>query len=193
MRRSHAPAYTRHHAHTIPDLRQTRINDAGREGRALAALGTSPTKIPMRFAAALRFVDFLIKKGLPTREVSMKDSLRAFCRGLPFGIRRLKPILPFLGGRSDAACRVVIPLYAFPVDNHTLPATAEWRVSDTRTLHPPPHTIQDFRQARINAAAREGRALAALDTSPTEIPMRFAVARRSLNLISSSRGLLAGA
>ena len=26
----------------------------------------------------------------------------------------LKPILPFLGGRSDAACRVVIPLYAIP-------------------------------------------------------------------------------
>ena len=92
------------------------INAAAREGRALAALGTSPTKIPTRFAAARRFVDFLIKKGLPTREVSMKDSLRAFCRGLPFGIRRLKPILPFLGGRSDAACRVVIPLYAFPVN-----------------------------------------------------------------------------
>ena len=32
----------------------------------------------------------------------------AFCRGLPFGIRRFKPILPFLGGRSDAACRVVM-------------------------------------------------------------------------------------
>ena len=26
----------------------------------------------------------------------------------PFGIRRFKPILPFLGGRSDAACRVVV-------------------------------------------------------------------------------------
>ena len=26
----------------------------------------------------------------------------------PFGIRWFKPILPFLGGRSDAACRVVI-------------------------------------------------------------------------------------
>ena len=26
----------------------------------------------------------------------------------PFGIRRFKPILPFLGGRSDAACRVVM-------------------------------------------------------------------------------------
>ena len=31
-----------------------------------------------------------------------------FCRGLPLGIRRFKPILPFLGGRSDAACRVVM-------------------------------------------------------------------------------------
>ena len=31
-----------------------------------------------------------------------------FCRGLPFGIRRFKPMLPFLGGRSDAACRVVV-------------------------------------------------------------------------------------
>ena len=35
-------------------------------------------------------------------------TLRAFCRGLPFGIRRFKPILPFLGGRSDAACRIVV-------------------------------------------------------------------------------------
>ena len=26
----------------------------------------------------------------------------------PFGIRRFKPILPFLGGRSDAACRIVV-------------------------------------------------------------------------------------
>jgi|GEM_PF-2602439 len=29
----------------------------------------------------------------------------------------LQPILPFLGGRSDAACRVVIHLYAIPIDN----------------------------------------------------------------------------
>ena len=36
-----------------------------------------------------------------------------FCRGLPFGIRRFKPILPFLGGRSDAACRVVIKTVGF--------------------------------------------------------------------------------
>ena len=28
----------------------------------------------------------------------------------------LKPILPFLGGRSDAARRIVIRLYAIPVD-----------------------------------------------------------------------------
>ena len=28
----------------------------------------------------------------------------------------LNPIPRFLEGRSDAACRVVIPLYAFPVD-----------------------------------------------------------------------------
>ena len=28
----------------------------------------------------------------------------------------LKPILPFLGGRSDAACRIVIRLHAVPVD-----------------------------------------------------------------------------
>ena len=32
----------------------------------------------------------------------------AFCRGLPFGIRRFKPILLFLGGRSDVACRIVV-------------------------------------------------------------------------------------
>gem|GEM_PF-5962825 len=29
----------------------------------------------------------------------------------------LNPILPFLGGRSDAACRVVVCLHAFPIDN----------------------------------------------------------------------------
>ncbi len=44
------------------------INAAAREGRALAALGTSPTMIPMRFAAARGYVKFLIKKGLPTRD-----------------------------------------------------------------------------------------------------------------------------
>ena len=30
----------------------------------------------------------------------------------------LNPILPFLEGRSDAACRVVIPLYAVSIDAH---------------------------------------------------------------------------
>ena len=35
------------------------------------------------------------------------DPARAFRRGFPFGIRGLNPILPFLEGRSDAACRVV--------------------------------------------------------------------------------------
>ena len=34
----------------------------------------------------------------------------------PFGIRRFKPILPFLGGRSDAARRVVFyPSRRFPL------------------------------------------------------------------------------
>ena len=30
----------------------------------------------------------------------------------------LNPILPFLGGRSDAACRVVVPSFAVHVDAH---------------------------------------------------------------------------
>ena len=55
---------------------------------------------------------FLIERGLPDGKKSPQkfDPIRAFCRGFPFGIRRFKPILPFLGGRSDAACRVVIKI-----------------------------------------------------------------------------------
>ena len=40
-------------------------------------------------------------------------SLRA---SFPFEYGGLKPILPFLGGRSDAACRIAIRLHAVPVD-----------------------------------------------------------------------------
>gem|GEM_PF-6699170 len=37
----------------------------------------------------------------------------AFCRGPLLEYGGLEPILPFLGGRSDAACRVVIKTVGF--------------------------------------------------------------------------------
>ena len=39
----------------------------------------------------------------------------------------LNPILPFLGGRSDAACRVVILPFALPVDAHVVANDGRWR------------------------------------------------------------------
>ncbi len=68
----------------------------------------------------------------------------------------LKPILPFLGGRSDAARRVVIHLYAIPVDplvgandgrcaipRNDLPANADCRggVFATRRFPRPPRLL----------------------------------------------------
>jgi len=44
------------------------------------------------------------------------EPIRAFCRGLFLEYGGLNPILPFLEGRSGAACRVVIPPHSpFPL------------------------------------------------------------------------------
>ena len=48
---------------------------------------------------------YLRKKGKSPQKI---ESIRAFRRGFFLEYDGLKPILPFLGGRSDAACRVVI-------------------------------------------------------------------------------------
>ena len=43
--------------------------------------------------------------------------MRVLCRGLPLlKYGDLNHILPFSEGRSDAACRVVIPSFAVPID-----------------------------------------------------------------------------
>ena len=55
---------------------------------------------------------YLRKKGKSPQKI---ESIRAFRRGFFLEYGGLKPILPFLGGRSDAARRVVIPLYAISV------------------------------------------------------------------------------
>jgi len=64
-----------------------------------------------------------------------------FCRGLPFGIRRFKPILPFLGGRSDAACRVVIKtvgLWVGGAQGHRMGMVARWAGESSRCEDPAP-------------------------------------------------------
>ena len=85
--------------------------------RAMANLAIDRNGMPFYHDAARRVATFfekwncLIETYLRARgeRIPIKDCpLRAFRRGLPFGIRGLKPILPFLRGRSDAACRVVI-------------------------------------------------------------------------------------
>ena len=55
--------------------------------------------------------NFLIETYLPVRRAPINYCpLRAFRRGSLLEYGGLKPILPFLGGRSDAARRVVIQM-----------------------------------------------------------------------------------
>ena len=105
--------------------------------------------------------NFLIENDLRARRENLSRKiapLRSFCRGSPFGIRRFKSILPFLGGRSDAARRVVTPPSAVPVDprmgvnngrcsipRNALPAmptvgagSSQREDSPAHRLHPPP-------------------------------------------------------
>ena len=64
------------------------------------------------------FVEYncLIENYLRARRENLPrkiDPLQAFCRSPLLEYGCFKPILPFLEGRSDAACRVVIRLHAF--------------------------------------------------------------------------------
>ena len=62
----------------------------------------------------------------------------------------LKPILPFLGGRSDAARRVVILPFALPVDAHVVANDGRWRC--IATVSSPMPTVGAriiFRNAKI--------------------------------------------
>ena len=82
----------------------------------------------------------------------------------------LNPILPFLGGRSDAACRVVVPSFAVHVDAHVgandgrcgIPRNADCRggVFAMRRFPRPPPIIRanHTRSPTVFIAAREGRA-----------------------------------
>ncbi|MFC2479440.1 MAG: hypothetical protein ACFNUE_00150, partial [Bacteroides sp.] len=93
------------HAHTMPYMEMCGFhNDAAR-----------------RVATVFEKWNFLIetylrirRKNPPPKKI---EPLRAFHRRFPLECGGFKPILPFLGGRSDAACRVVIHLYAVPIDN----------------------------------------------------------------------------
>ena len=51
----------------------------------------------------------------------------------------LKPILPFLGGRSGTACRVVILPFAGPVDAHVVTNDGRWQCIGTES--PPMPTV----------------------------------------------------
>ena len=76
-----------------------------------------------RVATVFETCNFLIETDLCARRENLPrriEPLRAFRRGSPFGIWRFKSILPSLGGRSDAACRVVILPFAVPVDSHAV-------------------------------------------------------------------------
>ena len=66
--------------------------------------------------------NFLIENDLRARRENPPKRLnlyRPFAAVSLLEYGGLKPILQFLGGRSDAACRVVIPLYAVPIDNQS--------------------------------------------------------------------------
>ena len=88
---------------------------------------------------------FTHKKGKSPKKIA---PLRAFRRGSPLEYGDLNPILPFLEGRSDAACRVVIPPSRLP------PRRLYGFHYGAARLRGTPHSL--------------GRALAALGTSPTK-------------------------
>ena len=75
-----------------------------------------PRRAPKRRVATFfEKWNFLIETYLPVRRAPINDCpLRAFRRGSLLEYGGLNPILPFLGGRSDAARRVVILLAAVP-------------------------------------------------------------------------------
>ena len=93
----------------------------------------APQNTPARFAKTIRHAskrrsvprryvfekwNCIIKKSLPERKgkgpLKRLNPDENFTEVSLLEYGDLKPILLFLGGRSDAACRIVIPLYAVP-------------------------------------------------------------------------------
>ena len=63
-----------------------------------------------RVATFFKKWNFLIERGLPDVKPKKDCPLRGFAAVSLLEYGGLKPILPFLGGRSDAARRVVIQM-----------------------------------------------------------------------------------
>ena len=111
------------------------------------------TRIPYGFhndaarhvATVFETCNFLIETDLCARRENLPrkiEPLRAFRCGSPFGIWRFKSILPFLEGRSDAACRVVILPFAVPVDSHAVANDgAVWYTIPTPTPYQPKTSV----------------------------------------------------
>ena len=109
-----------------------------------------------RVATVFETCNFLIETDLCARRENLPrkiEPLRAFRRGSPFGIRRFKSILPFLGGRSDAARRVVILPFAVPVDAHVGANDGRCRIRRIpRPAMPPVGRVSIKGEERIVAA-----------------------------------------
>ena len=104
-----------------------------------------------RVATVFEKWNFLIETYLHARRENPPKRLNPYgpFTAIPFWeYGGLKPILPFLGGRSDAACRVVIPPSRLP------PRRPYGFHNDAARLRGRPAWL--------------GRALAALGTSPTK-------------------------
>ena len=83
----------------------------------------------------------MIETSLPVRNASYKRLIpsRSFAAVSLLEYGGLNPILPFLGGRSDAARRVVILPFALPVDAHVGANDGRWRGIATES--PPMPTV----------------------------------------------------
>ena len=106
-----------------------------------------------RVATVFERLNCVIETSLPVRNASYKRLPPPVFRRVPFWeYGGLNPIRPFLGGRSDAARRVVILPFAVPVDAHVGANDGRWRCIATES--PPMPTVGAGSSQREDSPAR---------------------------------------
>ena len=122
-----------------------------------------------RVATVFETCNFLIETDLCARRENLPrkiEPLRAFRRGSPFGIWRFKSILPFLEGRSDAACRVVILPFAVPVDSHAVANDgAVWYTIPTPSPYQPKTSVASCSDFALKRNPNMKRRMSLVDTA----------------------------
>ena len=125
-----------------------------------------------RVATVFEKWNFLIETDLRARSENPPElnpyGLFAAVSLLEYG--GLKPILPFLGGRSDTARRVVIPLYAISVYARMGINDGRWQCPAMPTVGAGSSQREDSPAHRISANAR-----APIDSPPNPAMTRLSV------------------